>query len=441
MSTEPPPASMPRVLVIGGYGLIGSAIARAALAQGYDVGALGRNRATAQRVLPQAHWHIADLRDLTTPQSWAQIVKGWDVVVNAAGALQDGPNDHLETVHHTAPAALFNVCSRAGIRVIQISAVGAVSDATTTFMRSKSRGDQALRNAGVDHHILRPGLVLADTAYGGTALLRILAAVPWVQPLALPDAQVQTTGIGELTTAVLKAIDRQLPVNATLDLVGPAPQSLREIVEQMRQWLGFQPARVTFVVPSIATCAVTWIADGLGYLGWRSPLRSNAVAVLRDGVLGDPTAAQSAGLFCAPTNQTLRQLPPAGAEHRLHARMALLMPTVITVLVAFWMVSGVIGLIAIEPAAQVLIQAGWGRAPAKFAVGFWALIDILLALALLWRPSAKIALVGMIAVPLIYLGAASVVSPWLWADPLGPLVKAVPAVALACVGLPMVQSR
>ncbi|KAJ54128.1 hypothetical protein ACMU_04320 [Actibacterium mucosum KCTC 23349] len=432
---------MAKVMVIGGYGLIGAAIVHAARAQGHAVTALGRSKTTARRVLPDVTWHIADLRDLTDPADWAPILGGVDVVVNAAGALQDGPADHLDVVHHTAPAALFAACAAQDVRVVQISAVGVAPGADTAFLRTKAMGDAALVASGAPHVILRPGLVLSQTAYGGTALLRMLAAVPVVQPLALPEAQIQTIDMDDLTRAVNAAIAGDLSDGASLDLVAETPVALHQLVADLRQWLGFAPARRVIALPRMATSAVGRIADALGHLGWRSPLRSTAMQVLTEGVLGDPAPAAAAGLRPVDHATTLRRMPPAGVEARLHARMALLMPVVVAVLIGFWSLSGLAGLFSLQDAAGHLTSAGWSDAAAGAAVVFWSLVDVTLASGLAWRRSARVALWGMVVVPAIYVGAATVVTPWLWADPLGPLVKAIPAAVLALVALPMIEAR
>ena len=74
-----------------------------------------------------------------------------DVVINASGALQDGSRDHLEHIHHTAIAALVAAGEAGGglFRLIQISAPGAVAHATTEFMRSKARGDEAIKRSAL----------------------------------------------------------------------------------------------------------------------------------------------------------------------------------------------------------------------------------------------------------------------------------------------------
>jgi hypothetical protein len=70
-----------------------------------------------------------------------------------------------------------------------------------------------------------------------------------------------------------------------------------------------------------------------------------------------------------------------------------------------------------------------------------SLVDLLLASLVCFRRSAPTALRGMIVVTLAYLAAASVWAPTLWSDPLGPLVKSVPAAFLALAALAMMDER
>ena len=48
---------------------------------------------------------------------------------------------------------------------------------------------------------------------------------------------------------------------------------------------------------------------------------------------------------------------------------------------------------------------------------------------------------GMAAVSLIYLILGTMITPWLWADPLGPLLKILPGLMLALLAVPLLESR
>ncbi|WP_137699544.1 SDR family oxidoreductase [Marimonas lutisalis] len=432
---------MSTVLVIGAYGLIGSGVVRELRACGHRVIGLGRDKVQAKAAFPDIDWFISDLAHLTEPRAWSDVLEDADFVVNCAGALQDGGGDRLATVHHDAIAALASICAESGIGLVQISAAGAEPDAPTAFMRTKAEGDASIRAFGGDYWILRPGLVLADSAYGGTALLRLLCAVPVVQPLAMGRKPVQCVGLPDLARAVVSCIEGDIPPGTEADLVEDEPHRLSEVVREMRKWLGFRKARLTLPAPRFALYPVSWIADALGRLGWRSPLRSTAVKSLAQGITGDAEPWRQAGGTPMKSLRGIFTELPARPENRLAARMQLLMPLVILTLAVFWIASGAIGLIRLDAARAVLAPTGWDEPLRSAAVVGGAVLDIFLGLMVLVRRTARLACWGMGLVSLGYLAAASTFLPGLWLDPLGPLVKVVPGIVLALVALPLLSKR
>ncbi len=428
------------VLVLGAYGFIGAAVVRALRVEGAAVKGLVRSQQTAQRILPGAEMTPGDLRGFLTSEDWQPVLAGVDVVVNCAGALQDGGQDDLRAVHHTAIAALGQACAEAGVAVIQISAIGAEPDAPTAFMRTKADGDAALQASGATLWLLRPGLVIGQSDYGGTALLRMLAAVPFVQPVAYPETPVQCVGMDDLCAVIVSAIGGDLPPGG-YDLVEDTPHPLSQVLAVTRRWLGFPAASVTVTMPALLTKGVAAMADLLGRLGWRSPLRSTAMTVMAQGVTGDPGPyRRAAGRSLAGLDEIYDGLPCA-REHRLSARMTLLMPVVIGVLSLFWLLSGLFGLAGLFRAAEVLTRAGWSDGIAGAGVVVWSFVDIALGLAILWRPWAARACLAQVAVAAFYLVVATAVVPGLWLDPLGPLVKILPALMLSLIAIPMLESR
>lgn len=429
------------VLVIGAYGLIGYGISKRLISEGYSVTGLGRNMRVARRVLPDISWIEHDIRVLSEDAEWRQIIGDFSTVVNCSGALQDGPDDDLEAIHHDAVAALAAACCSENVALIQISAVGANPQAATPFLASKGRGDAAIRAAGGTWHILRPGLVLASNAYGGTTMLRMLAAVPWIQPIATPDARIQTVSLDDVASTVVAATAGQIPNGLDLDLVEPEAHSLREVLSQMRLWLGFSPARYEITLPDFCVFAVSKLADALSWLGWRSPLRTTSLKVLSDGVLGKPEDLSKFGMPPISTlSKTLSKMP-VGAQDRLFARMALLTPVIIACLCFFWLTSGVVGIARVNEAALVLKEVGWAQGLATTSVLFWAVVDIAIGAAFAFRKYAYFACWAAVAVSLFYLLASTVTVPSLWVDPLGPLVKVVPSIILALVARAALEVR
>jgi len=430
-----------RILVLGGYGLIGGAITTALLAAGHDVTGLGRSVAMARSRWPQARWLACDLQDLANREAWLPLLDGIEAVVNAAGVLQDGPGDDVAKVQASAMIALFAACAEAGVsRVVQISAAGAAADASTLFMRSKAQADAALKASSLDWIILRPGLVIGAPAYGGTAMLRGLAALPGLIPLPAGTPTLQTVALDDVSAAAVGAVEGRVPSRRSYDLLEERGHSLAVIVAALRASLGFAPARlVEWPLPLFRLCFR--LGDLAGWLGWRSPMRTTALIQIEGGISGDPRP------WIEATGRPLRSLPetlaalPSSVQERWFARLFLLKPMIIVTLASFWLASGLIGLWQREAAEAVLVTRGVAPWLAEAFVLAGALLDIALGAAMLRQRTMAIAAFGMIAVTAGYLAAGTVLTPGLWVDPLGPFVKTLPAALLALVALAVREGR
>lgn len=430
-----------RILVLGGYGLIGAAAVLHLLAAGHTVIGLGRSVRAARLRYPDATWIERDIAALDTAESWAPLLAGIDAVVNCAGALQDSARDDVRALQSVAMQALFEACAQAGgRRVVQVSAAGVSLDASTEFMRTKAEADAALTRHSFEWVILRPGLVLAPSAYGGTALLRALASFPLVTPLTGGVAPIQTVYVDDVAEAVRLAVEGRVPAMASYDLVENEGHTLPEIVAAFRAWLGHRPAAV-LPVPGWAGRLAFRIGDALGRLGWRSPLRTTAMRQIEAGVIGDPaTWTEATGRRLSSLTESLRRLPST-VQERWFGRLWLLKPLVVVTLAAFWIASGLIGLARFEAAASVLTARGVGAGAAGFAVAAGVGLDLALGLAVIVRGAMVWAAIGMIATTLAYLAAGTLLAPDLWADPLGPYVKTIPGALLALVALALADER
>jgi uncharacterized protein YbjT (DUF2867 family) len=424
------------ILVLGGNGFIGGELARAFLAGGHGVACLGRNVAGAATRLPHVRWIGADLATLTEPSRWLPLLEGVDCVINAAGALQDSYRDRLDEVQHRAMAALYGAALSRRLRIVQISADTGGAGADTPFLATKRMADVALRQSGLPHTILRPALVIGRNAHGGTALIRALAALPLAVPLVMANSPVRTADMADLCQLALDAAQGKLGEAADISLASADDLTLRELVLLHRRWLGLKPARV-IEMPAIFGRVIAGFADLAGALGWRSPLRSTALTVLSGGIAA-PAGSQPR--LSRPAGDVLAA-HPSGVHDLWFARLYLLKPAVLLCLSAFWLASGVMALVTLDEAASWLQRSGVSRGSAVALAVAAALVDCSLGLAILWRNFARQALVAMTALALFYLLAASLFAPGLWLDPLGPLVKIVPAILLAILALAILEER
>jgi uncharacterized protein YbjT (DUF2867 family) len=431
-----------RVLVTGGYGLIGSAILARLHRDGHTLIGAGRSLEQARRRFPYSHWIEADFDRLRSTEAWRPLLAGIDAVVNCVGALQDGARDDVQRVQSEAACALFDACVQAGIRrVIQISAIGADRAGPTAFTRTKAEADACLAGLDIDWIILRLGLVLGEAVYGGSAILRGTAGVPLVTPLIAADSRILVVSMDDVVTTVAFVLAPGAPARCTWDVCHPQPVSLGEIVLAVRRWLGFPPRPVVRVPRSITTC-LSVLADALGWLGWRSPARSTAIKQLTAGMYADPSAWMTATGIRSQSLDDILATRPASLQDRWHARLYFFKPLAIATLAAFWILTGLIALgPGWEDSMRLLAPLGLsGSITAAVVVG-GALLDMALGAALLVRSVARRALIAMLVVCLAYLMAGTAVDPGLWAHPLGPLTKIAVVMLATLFTLSMMDER
>jgi hypothetical protein len=132
-------------------------------------------------------------------------------------------------------------------------------------------------------------------------------------------------------------------------------------------------------------------------------------------------------------------LMPATRQDRLFARAYLALPLAIATLAAFWLASGLITLA--DPARAVAILNDRASPLAWAVVLGGAAADIFLGLAVLWRAWTRRAALAMVVLSAAYLAGSVLLAPALWADPLGPMVKVFPGMALALMVWLLMEDR
>ncbi|WP_127115304.1 SDR family oxidoreductase [Shimia sediminis] len=427
---------MAKAVVLGGSGFIGMACARALEAEGFDVVSLSRSRPLGWG----GEWISADISKLSDAE-WQTLMRHADVVVNAAGALQDGARDSLERVHVHAVERMVRALQGSPARVVQISAAGVDAQADTHFFRTKALGDNTLMQGHDNWVVLRPGLVIGPEAYGGTALLRAHAGFPGISWRLFDAATIQTVSLADVVGAVVACARGDVPSGLVAELAEDTPHEFAELSEQVRRWQGFTAQRMAAPMPGPLLRLLAGFADVAGWLGWRSPLRSTSLRVMQAGIHADVSNWQKiSGKRLSSLEETLSSLP-AHTQERWFARMYLLLPLTILVLSVFWLLSGLVGVMQTSAAIEVLVSRGQTESFARVAVLGGSFLDIGLGAAILWRRWARAAAAGMLLVSFAYLVGSLLFAPDLWLDPLGPMVKVLPSMLAALIPLMFLEKR
>lgn len=274
-----------KILLTGANGFIGSFITAALLSAGHEVVAGVRKPEAMEAANPKVKAFQVDLNTATDPATWTPHVKGVDAVINCAGILQASRGQDIWAIHHKAPVALFEAAQRAGVKkIIQISAISAEKEVGTDYALSKLSADDELRKMKVNWTVLRPSLVIAPNAYGGTALMRNLASVPLVIPvIGKGDQRFQPVTMADLCDIVVASLISPRVKQKTVDVVGPEIFTIGEILIKFRRWLGKKDAPFFhYPMPFAKISAAMGDFFGVG------PLRSTSLTHMNYGNVSGP---------------------------------------------------------------------------------------------------------------------------------------------------------
>jgi uncharacterized protein YbjT (DUF2867 family) len=424
--------------LIGGSGFLGSALIARLRKDGHHVTASVRS--SGDRPLAANDVLACDLGSLSEAD-WRFLLTSVEVVINTAGVLQDSSRDSTSAAHAEGPKRLWAACEKAGVRtVIHFSAMGVDRETPSEFSRSKLVGDEALIASALDWVILRPSVVVApNAAYGGSALFRGLAALPWL-PIMPETGRLQIVQRADVVETVARLLKEEVPRRVVLELSGPEEIEFPDVVRAFREWFGWKPQR-TVAVPEWAAKLGYRLGDVAGSLGWRPPIRSTAQAEIVRGAVGDNRRwRELTGIEPQSFGEALLSEPPS-VEERWFARLYLLKPLVFAVLVLFWIGTGLVSLGPGWEVGMSYMRAGGAEGIGPPAIVAGALADITIGIGIAFRKTSRVALYAAIAISLAYALIGTILLPSLWRDPLGPMLKIWPIIVLLFVALAIRDDR
>ena len=433
------------ILVLGASGLIGRYVTDDLRRRGFTAIGVARKYSPSQKASPD---------DLEMPllamdaAALARLLRerGIDVLVNCLGVLQDGPGSDTRAVHRDVVERLLQAIheSSRAIRFVHISIPGAASSDHTAFSLTKREAERLIETSGVNYAILRPGFVIAPSAYGGSAMLRALASFPADLPATETATPFRPVAVEDIAATIAWLAERDITDEASnavaWDLMQSEPATLGQVIGQFRRAFGTADT-TRFPMPAFLLDVGAKLGDFASRLGWMPPMRSTAIAELRRGVTGDPTAWMAA-TGIAPKAFDFIGRHSATIQDKWFARLFLVKAVTIASLAVFWFASGFIALfLSYDAAAAILTSHGFAPAlVAPVTIGT-SLMDMTIGVLIAMRRTCAVGLVAGIVASLGYMAGSALLAPDLWLEPLGALVKTGPAIVLMLVALLTLDNR
>ncbi|MDD5175134.1 MAG: complex I NDUFA9 subunit family protein [Sterolibacterium sp.] len=223
-----------RILLIGGTGFLGNHLARRLSGAGHWLCLPTRRRERAKHLLtlPTSMVIEANVHD---PDQLATLINGQDIVINLVGILQGGKGQPygkgFARAHFQLPYLIAAAAKAAGVRrVLHVSALKAAADAPSGYLRSKTAGEEALREAGLDLTIFRPSVIFGSGDQFLNVFAALLRRMP-VMPLACPNALFQPVWVEDVCACIAASLSEAGSIGQTYELCGPRQYTLRQLVE------------------------------------------------------------------------------------------------------------------------------------------------------------------------------------------------------------------
>jgi uncharacterized protein YbjT (DUF2867 family) len=438
--------ALPTIAVLGASGLIGEGIASQLMREGFPIIPIARRFTRAQKNSFGSSAVESPIVALDTHLLSKMLsTKRADIVVNCIGVLQ-GRGGSTETVHRVFVERLLAALEamKRPTLLIHFSMPGSDKDDPTSFSRTKRQAERLIASGPTPFVILRPGIVIAPAAYGGSALMRALAVLPFELSKRETGQSLATTDVSDIVQTIrftaVRWHDGQRHWNDIWDIMPRQQLTVGEVIDSFRYRLG--GPKKSLASPSWLIGLGAKLGDIATWLGWSAPIGTTALQEMRRGVTGNPESWIAATAIQPASLDSVLQRMPASVQEKWFARLYLAKALILPTLVVFWVASGAIALtIAFSAATRILTSHGFAPTLAYAVVAASSIMDISVGLAIAFKRTCRFGLLAGIGVSLFYMAGAAVLTPDMWIEPLGALVKTGPAIVLMLVALALQDNR
>jgi uncharacterized protein YbjT (DUF2867 family) len=277
-----------RIALTGGTGFVGGAVLRQLLRHGHEVRLLVRHpeRAANLRDFGGVEFVAGGLDDEGAVHS---LVDGCDAVVHLVGIIAEQGGQTYQRVHVDGTARLAAAAREAGVRrFAHMSALGARTDAAATaYHRTKAAGEDAVRQSGLAHVILRPALIAGPGNVPLKMMCDLLRLAPVLPVVGDGLYRLQPVWLEDVAEAFAIGLERA-DLLGTFELAGPEQLTWHEVLDRLEAALGVKRPRIGVPLPLVRLGAL-----GGDLLPRVAPITTDQLQMLLEGSTTDANAIES----------------------------------------------------------------------------------------------------------------------------------------------------
>lgn len=221
---------MKRVLVTGATGFVGNEIVASLIKHGYTPVALVREGSETKLE------HEAEIvnGDVLDKESLKNALKDIYAVIHLVGIIREIPSKGVtfENMHHIATKNMSEAAAEEGVkRYIQMSANGTRQNAVSDYHKTKQKGEEAVKAAGLDFTIFRPSLIYGPSDEFINMLVKFMKLTPVFSYFGDGSYPMAPIYVGDVAECFVKAIDNKAAVGMTYPLCGKKDYTYKQVLK------------------------------------------------------------------------------------------------------------------------------------------------------------------------------------------------------------------
>lgn len=247
------------IVVVGATGFVGRHVVARLQECGYTVRAVSRHGTRRKEWRDRVHALSADVE---TGAGLGAAMVGADAVVHLAAIPRETGGRRFEDVNVRGVARVLSAMHAAGVRrMVHFSVLGATDDRQYRYLSSKWRGEQLVRQSGLEWVVLRPSLLFGR---GDGFFNLIETTLRWWSPgvVAIPAARsvrFQPLAVEDVAVAVERCLAESARAGSVYELGGPVYLTYAQIVDAVMRATGRRRLKMPVPVPVLS--AMTALTD------------------------------------------------------------------------------------------------------------------------------------------------------------------------------------
>jgi uncharacterized protein YbjT (DUF2867 family) len=264
------------VTVFGGTGFLGRRVVRHLRDNGVSVRVASRHPERGRELFGAENAQIESIAaDVHDEVSVARAISGASGVVNAVSLYVEQGKATFDSVHVKAAERIASKLNQSGVeRLVHVSGIGADAESTSPYIRSRGRGELAVRAAFGNVTFIRPAVMFGPDDAFLTVIARILRRTPFYPMFGEGRTRLQPAYVEDVAEAIARVLQDRETRGTTLECGGPRVYSYEDLLKTVAR--GMNRKIVFFPVPFAAWHLLARISEMLP----NPPLTQNQVELM-----------------------------------------------------------------------------------------------------------------------------------------------------------------